>query len=186
MRLVPGAPARCQRDGGERIETFQSDVHLIDFEGPPAHGDDELVVYVNRARAFCRARGPLSDLCTLMHVPQCDSPVNVGGRRYSSALPLGLLDAWVSLGSVSENGHDALPFGAFPETLLSHKSLDTVRKLYSSWPTAVTPPETFANVSTGRHSPMTPIPALTEIATAFAPSVLSKSTSTVPFIMSRS
>lgn len=79
----------------------------------------------------------------LMREHMGDLPVNVGGRRYHSALPLGLLEACTSPGSVSENGQDTLPFGAFPETLLSHKSLDTVRKDNSSCPTAVTPPDTF-------------------------------------------
>lgn len=57
VRLAPGAPARCQRN--QTIETFQSDVHLIDFKGPPANSNDKLVVHVDRTRAFCAHEGQL-------------------------------------------------------------------------------------------------------------------------------
>lgn len=57
VRLTPGAPARCQRN--QTIETCWSDVHLIDFKGSPANGNDKLVVHVDRTRAFWVHEGRL-------------------------------------------------------------------------------------------------------------------------------
>lgn len=59
-------------------------------------------------------------------------PSQEGAHEPSKRMLLGELDLRKSLGIDIENGHDAFPLGAFPDTFVSQRSLVIVKNVNSS------------------------------------------------------